>query len=424
MRRSRACPRPHRVLPCGSHGRVAWQAEKNGLEVLGWRDVPQAKQTLGELALDALPIIRQAFVCSADKTGDELEMALYKTRRSTQADVTETGGAVADTYFASFSSRTIVYKGMVQSAVLGPFYTDLQDPLYYTNFAIYHRRFSTNTVPKWPLAQPMRNLAHNGEINTLIGNVNWQRAFDIQRGRRDRLCSLDRSDSANLDAVMENQIMGGKTPAHAIAVLVPEAFRDQPAYDDTPEIVDMLEYYAGMQEAWDGPALLTFCNGKQIGAQLDRNGLRPARLLETKDGLVAMMSETGVVDVPDSEARPRRPRAPSPLPALALLSAFSPTPPGLQPHDTLVRHAPVASPALNWTSSPLSAVPPRGFRLLLLPPSFPPPPFSAPPIPLCLPLRFRLPPASPTPLCAPRPPSSCTTDHPQESPRPRPDHHD
>ena len=186
--------------------------------------------------------------------------------------------------------------------MLGRFYGDLTDERYTTNFAIYHRRFSTNTVPKWPLAQPMRCLAHNGEINTLIGNVNWQRALDVQRGRRDPLCSDTKSDSANLDSVFENAIRGtGKQPVLALSALVPEAYRDQPAYDDHPEVTAMLDYYAGLQEPWDGPALLTFCDGTQLGAQLDRNGLRPARFLETKDGLVAFMSETGVVEVDDAD---------------------------------------------------------------------------------------------------------------------------
>lgn len=280
------------------------QVEAKGFEFLGWRDVPQNPAVLGQMALDALPTIRQAFVHHPELTGDELEAALYQLRRSTQADILEKCGSREGgprSYFASFSSRTIVYKGMVQSAVLGPFYGDLTNELFQTNFAIYHRRFSTNTVPKWPLAQPMRCMAHNGEINTLIGNVNWQRAFDIQRNRRDPLCSFDKSDSANLDAVFENTIRGGKTPAQGMSMLVPEAYRDQPAYDEHPEIVDMYEYYAGLQEPWDGPALLIFSDGKQLGATLDRNGLRPARFLETKDGLIGFMSETGVIEVDDEE---------------------------------------------------------------------------------------------------------------------------
>jgi glutamate synthase domain-containing protein 1 len=130
---------------------------------------------------------------------------------------------------------------MVMSCILGPFYGDLTNPNFKTNFAVYHRRFSTNTNPKWPLAQPFRCLAHNGEINTLIGNVNWQRALDIKRARRDPLCSLGRSDSSNLDAVFENLLRFGKTPAQSMSMLVPEAYRDQPAYDAHPEIVDMFE---------------------------------------------------------------------------------------------------------------------------------------------------------------------------------------
>lgn len=278
------------------------QATAKGFEIVGWRDVPQQTQVLGPMARAALPTIRQAFLHHPTLRGDALEAALYKLRRSVQGDLLQMSGPVSETYFASLSSRTIIYKGMVQSEVLRAFYDDLTNELFTSNFAIYHRRFSTNTVPKWPLAQPMRTLAHNGEINTLIGNVNWQRALDVQRGRRDPLCSLSKSDSANLDSVFENLIrVGSKTPALALAALVPEAYHEQPEYDNHPDITDMLDYYAGLQEPWDGPALLTFCDGKQLGASLDRNGLRPARFLETKDGLVAFMSETGVVKVEDKD---------------------------------------------------------------------------------------------------------------------------
>jgi len=281
------------------------QAAAKGFVFLGWRDPPQNKDVLGPLARAALPRIRQAFLHHPTLRGDALEAALYQVRRSTQAEVLDKCGkrvGGAQTYFCSLSSRTIIYKGMVMSAVLGPFYGDLTNPAFHTNFAVYHRRFSTNTNPKWPLAQPMRCLAHNGEINTLIGNVNWQRALDIQRKRRDPLCSLDKSDSANLDAVFENLVRsGGKTPAMALSILVPEAYREQPEYKNDPEVEAMYEYYSGLQEPWDGPALLIFCDGKQLGATLDRNGLRPARYLLTKDGLLGFMSETGVIEVDDSE---------------------------------------------------------------------------------------------------------------------------
>ena len=278
------------------------QAAEKGFTFLGWRDPPQKKSILGRMALAALPTIRQAFLHHPTLKGDDLEAALYKLRRSTQGDILNEDDKVREwSYFASLSSRTIIHKGMVMSCILGPFYGDLTNPLFKTNFAIYHRRFSTNTNPKWPLAQPMRCLAHNGEINTLIGNVNWQRAFDISRKRRDPLCSLDKSDSANLDAVFENLLRNGKTPAHSLSMLVPEAYRDQPDYDHLPQVTDMFEYYAGQQEPWDGPALLIFCDGKQLGASLDRNGLRPARFLRTDDGLIGFMSETGVIDADDEE---------------------------------------------------------------------------------------------------------------------------
>ena len=230
------------------------QVKAQGYEFLGWRDVPQNKLILGELALAALPTIRQAFIHHPTLRGDELENGFYQLKRSTQGDVTAVGGDIAEwTYFVSMSTRTIVHKGMVMSCILGPFYRDLMNPSFKTNFAIYHRRFSTNTNPKWPLAQPFRCLAHNGEINTLIGNVNWQRALDIKRERRDPLCSLSRSDSANLDAVFENLLRFDKTAAQSLSILVPEAYRDQPAYNDHPEIVDMFEYYAGMQVSRTSP---------------------------------------------------------------------------------------------------------------------------------------------------------------------------
>ncbi|HTL89097.1 MAG TPA: glutamate synthase large subunit, partial [Leptolyngbya sp.] len=210
----------------------------------------------------------------------------------------------------SFSTRTIVYKGMVRSAVLGEFYQDLQNPLYKSPFALYHRRFSTNTLPKWPLAQPMRLLGHNGEINTLLGNVNWMKAREADLAHEfwgDRIHTLkptvnsENSDSANLDNVMELLVRSGRTPVEALMMMVPEAYRNQPELTDHPEIVDFYEYHSGIQEAWDGPALLAFCDGKWVGATLDRNGLRPARYTITRDGYLVVASEAGVVDLPESE---------------------------------------------------------------------------------------------------------------------------
>jgi len=251
-------------------------------------------------------------------------------------------------YVASFSSRTIVYKGMVQSCVLPTFYEDLTNPDYTTRFVIYHRRFSTNTSPKWPLAQPMRVLGHNGEINTLLGNMNWIRAREAAKGlpssndiedhqsiqpsskgysnsmpptsefsdfvdydatdnivmmcnTQDIPSVLDpvvddgRSDSANLDGVFELMTKSRHRAACALMALVPTAYENDPSLKHNPEIVDFYKFHGGLLEAWDGPALLVYSDGKSVGASLDRNGLRPARYSRTQDGTVYMMSETGVI---------------------------------------------------------------------------------------------------------------------------------
>jgi glutamate synthase (ferredoxin) len=210
-------------------------------------------------------------------------------------------------YACSMSSRTIVYKGMVRSVVLNQYYEDLSNPNYKSNFAIYHRRFSTNTMPRWPLAQPFRTIGHNGEINTLLGNINWMKAREgvldqsvsfvegADLSKLDPLTNGKMSDSSNLDEAVSLAVRAGKTPMEALMMLVPEAYKNQPALLDKPEVTAFYDYYSGLQEAWDGPALLVWSDGKKIGAALDRNGLRPARFLTTTDGLVCMMSETGVV---------------------------------------------------------------------------------------------------------------------------------
>ncbi len=199
---------------------------------------------------------------------------------------------------------------MVRSAVLGDFYTDLRHPDYVSPFAVYHRRFSTNTMPRWPLAQPMRLLGHNGEINTLLGNINWMMAREADLAHSnwgDRLSDLkptvnaENSDSANLDNVMELLVRSGRSPQEALMIMVPEAYQNQPDLLNYPEITDFYEYYSGIQEPWDGPALLVFSDGKTIGATLDRNGLRPARYSITRSGYVVVASEAGVVDLPESE---------------------------------------------------------------------------------------------------------------------------
>jgi len=317
--------------------------QQNELDWLGWREVPVNPEVLGDMAREALPSIWQFFVKAParlkndDDDRDGFERTLYLVRRRFGVE-RKLRGLVWDDdelYVASFSSRTIVYKGMVQSHVLPLFYEDLQSPEYTTKFCIYHRRFSTNTNPRWPLAQPMRVVGHNGEINTLLGNVNWIKAREASKGLpmstefdeestksgdvRDlvdydatenivTMCNtqdipsvlepvvdLDRSDSANLDSVFELMCRSRHRAPCALMALVPTAYQGSPDLKNNPEIVDFYKFHGGLLEAWDGPALLVFSDGKSIGASLDRNGLRPGRYSITKDGTVYMMSETGVI---------------------------------------------------------------------------------------------------------------------------------
>ena len=283
----------------------------NQFQVLGWRPVPVQPDLLGEQARANQPEIEQIFLASPTLKGDDLEHQLYLVRKQIEKAVVATGANwVQDFYFCSLSHRTIIYKGMVRSEVLGAFYADLQDPDYVSAFVIYHRRFSTNTLPKWPLAQPMRLLGHNGEINTLLGNVKWMAArqsvlnHPYWQDRFDELRPLvnpNASDSANLDNTLELLVQSGRCPQEALMMLVPEAYLNQPALAEYPEIVDFYEYYSGLQEAWDGPALLAFSDGKVVGAALDRNGLRPARYCTTQDGTVFVSSEAGAIPIPDAE---------------------------------------------------------------------------------------------------------------------------
>ena len=286
---------------------------EEGLQVLGWRKVPVRTEVLGQQARDYQPHIEQIVVSSTDNlTGDDLERKLYIARSRVGKNLSD------DFYICSFSCRTIVYKGMVRSVILGEFYQDLLNPDYESTFAVYHRRFSTNTMPKWPFAQPMRILGHNGEINTLLGNINWMsnREKELVANFSDAtlpgwtqdeiegltpIVNNDNSDSYNLDSAMELLVRTGRSITEAAMILVPEAYQNQPSLEQYPEIVDFYEYHSGQQESWDGPALLVFSDGKTVGATLDRNGLRPARYTITKDGYVVVGSETGVVDIPDDE---------------------------------------------------------------------------------------------------------------------------
>jgi len=288
---------------------------RSGFTVLGFRDVPVDKGVLGELSLQFVPVLKQVIVRggregedSGFETDEELESELYAARREIHGLFRKEDFDFTNAYVTSLSSRTLIYKGMLRSADLALFYKDLTDERFETNFAVYHRRFSTNTVPKWYLAQPMRLIAHNGEINTLLGNINWMKSREramlgVQKKTigsmlrlQGPLVDVTRSDSANLDSVLESLVRGGRTPEEAIMMLVPEAYMSQPRMSS--EVRDFYRYYEALQEAWDGPALLVFSNGKTIGAALDRNGLRPARYMVTAneegDKTVHMMSEVGV----------------------------------------------------------------------------------------------------------------------------------
>nr|YP_010336352.1 ferredoxin-dependent glutamate synthase [Goniotrichopsis reniformis]UNJ14758.1 ferredoxin-dependent glutamate synthase [Goniotrichopsis reniformis] len=284
-----------------------------GFTVTGWRKVPVLDEVLGKEARLNKPAIEQFFVQKGNVEIDNelFEKELYLLRKTIEKTIASNSEKWSSNfYICSLSSRTIVYKGMVRSAVLGQFYQDLHHPDFEASFCLYHRRFSTNTMPKWPLAQPMRFIAHNGEINTLLGNLNWMKSREANFnqeiwGKESNnlipIVNPENSDSANLDAVVELLVNSGRDPQEALMILVPEAYLNQPELDEHPEITNFYEYYSGLQEPWDGPALVAFTDGKIIGATLDRNGLRPARYCITTDDLVIVSSEVGVINIKPSK---------------------------------------------------------------------------------------------------------------------------
>tara|TARA_Y100001968_G_scaffold183491_1_gene168078 strand:+ start:15923 stop:20497 length:4575 start_codon:yes stop_codon:yes gene_type:complete len=280
------------------------EASKLNFKFSDWRSVPVNKSCLGQLALANAPYIIQ-WLIQSDEHFEDLEFQLFLIRKRIEKKIEKTLNNWEEFYFASLSSQTIVYKGMVRSEILPAFYEDLKNENFEVSFAVYHRRFSTNTLPKWPLSQPMRLLGHNGEINTLLGNLNWAKASEKYiddywpNVAKDIKPIIDssRSDSANLDATLEINVRSGQLITDSIIKLVPEAFRDQPELANKPKINSFYEYSASNQEAWDGPALLVFADGGFVGATLDRNGLRPARYSITKNGYIILGSETGVVEI-------------------------------------------------------------------------------------------------------------------------------
>ncbi len=285
--------------------------KQEGQKLLGWRDVPVNNADLGESVLPTEPRIRQVFVGRGDATPDQqaFERKLFVARKQIENEIRESGLEGRDSfYFTSLSTRTIVYKGMLLAAQVGDYYPDLKDSDLVSALALVHQRFSTNTFPTWDLAHPFRMIAHNGEINTLRGNVNWMAArrhsmaSDILGDDLDKIWPLipeGQSDSACFDNALELLVMGGYSMAHAMMLLIPEAWGGNKLMDEKRRA--FYEYHAALMEPWDGPAAVAFTDGRQIGATLDRNGLRPARYLITDDGLVVMASEMGVLDIPEEK---------------------------------------------------------------------------------------------------------------------------
>ncbi|MGP3945203.1 glutamate synthase large subunit [Streptomyces sp. 6N106] len=272
-------------------------AAEEGLTVLGWREVPVAPELLGNGARATMPSFRQLFVADGTSTGVALDRTAFVLRKRAERE--------AGVYFPSLSARTLVYKGMLTTGQLEPFFPDLSDRRFATAVALVHSRFSTNTFPSWPLAHPYRFVAHNGEINTVQGNRNWMRARESQlvsdlfgeKGleRIFPLCTPDASDSATFDEVLELLHLGGRSLPHSVLMMVPEAWENHPSMD--PARRAFYQYHSTMMEPWDGPACVTFTDGTQVGAVLDRNGLRPGRYWVTDEGLVVLSSEVGVLDI-------------------------------------------------------------------------------------------------------------------------------
>ena len=273
------------------------ETEREGLQLMHLREVPVCEEVAGEAAQRVMPAIRQVFITGSETAGLALERSLYRIRkkveRRTRSD--------EDFYICSLSSRTIIYKGMLTSGQLRRFYPDLNDRFLTSGVALVHSRFSTNTFPKWKLAQPFRLLAHNGEINTVRGNRAWMKAResvlssdalgDIRNLRP--IVEDNMSDSASLDNVFEFLVMSGMSLPQAMAILVPESFNDKNPISD--DLKAFYEYYSILMEPWDGPAALLFTDGRYAGGMLDRNGLRPSRYTVTRSGTLVVASEVGVM---------------------------------------------------------------------------------------------------------------------------------
>src|SRR5688500_13640426 len=287
---------------------------EEGATLLGWRDVPSDDSLLGESAVATQPVFQQLFIASRTPVSGreaslKFERQLYVIRKRIEhaVDKMRMKNALSRRFFyiVSLSANTFIYKGMLTAQQLGPMYPDLSDLDLDSCLALVHQRFSTNTFPSWPLAHPYRYIAHNGEINTLRGNINWMRAregllqSEIFGDDLKKLLPVIReggSDTATFDTVLELLVMAGRSLPHAILMMIPEPWQNHESMD--PDRKAFYEYHSSLMEPWDGPASIAFTDGTVIGAVLDRNGLRPSRYYVTTDDMVIMASEVGVLDVP------------------------------------------------------------------------------------------------------------------------------
>ena len=301
---------PHDRILC--EGIVEQCAKKEGLSVLGWRDTPIDGNTIGRVARNSQPYIEQVFIRrSAGMDQAAFERKLYVLQKTSAAEVANTDLKEKELFYVpSFSSRTIVYKGLLLAPQIPRFYRELSDPEVTSAICMVHQRFSTNTFPSWQLAHPYRYICHNGEINTLRGNMNWMYArqsvlasplFGKDIRKLLPIIAPGGSDSAMLDNAVQLLTLGGRSLDHVMSMLIPEAWDNAP--EMPPDVKAFYEYHASLMEPWDGPAAVAFTDGRVVGAKLDRNGLRPGRYVVTADGLVIMGSEAGVLPVKPEEVR-------------------------------------------------------------------------------------------------------------------------
>jgi glutamate synthase (NADPH) large chain len=305
-------------LPVERHSRLQCEgvferiAQEEGLTVLGWRDTPVNGDAIGREARNSQPYIEQMFVLRPEGMDeDAFERLLYRVRRNTENEIANSEIEDKESFYVpSCSCRTIVYKGLMLAPQIERFYFELANPLVTSALALVHQRFSTNTFPSWKLAHPYRYVAHNGEINTIRGNISWMNArqsvlkSDLHEGHIDKVFPVivpEGSDSSSLDNAVEFLFQSGRSLPHVMAMLIPEAWAGNPDMDEDKRA--FYEYHASLMEPWDGPAAIAFTDGKVIGATLDRNGLRPGRYIVTKDDLVVLASEAGVIEVPAEDVR-------------------------------------------------------------------------------------------------------------------------